>query len=201
MVLLVPCTNIELVGATVRLILSSVLLLTGTLKLSRWPVFMPIARELGFSSRPLLTTGLQVLPIVEVFLGAWLFVGQRPTAALSVTLLLFTGFTVVLFVLVRRGYKGSCACFGAVDRHQVGIVHLIRNIVLILATTFALMQSFTSICMGLPAWRLPPLILATAMVLLVVAGLLYVLAAEAEALFKHAARQLLPTQKGERRHV
>jgi CHASE2 domain-containing sensor protein len=107
----------------------------------------------------------------------------------------------VLFILVRRGYKGSCACFGAVDKHQVGVVHLIRNVVLILATAFALTQSFTSVCVHLTVWNLPPLVPATAMVLLIVTGLLYVLAAEVEAFFKNAARQPLATQKRGSRHV
>ena len=187
MITLVGCTNIELVGAAVRLLLGSILLLAGSLKLGYRSDLELLSYALGFSSNRLLTAGLGVIPLIEMLLGAWLFLGQWTTAALSVTLILFMSFTVMLFVLVRQGYTGSCACFGAVDRHQVGFIHLMRNVALILTTIFVLTQSFTSVCVGMAIWSLSPFVLLMAVVLLLVTVVVYALTTEVETFFKHVA--------------
>jgi uncharacterized membrane protein YphA (DoxX/SURF4 family) len=176
--------------------LGGVLLLAGTLKLGRNSEFEPLSHALGLSPGRLLTAGFRALPAIEVFVGAWLVLGLWTTAALGVTTLLFISFTLVLFVLVRVGYNGGCACFGAADRHRVGFVPVGRNAVLLIASGFVLTQSLTSRCVGSVIWKLPPLVPTIAVLLLIFGLMAYLLAVEVEVLFRHAANRSGPTQEG-----
>jgi hypothetical protein len=196
----IGCTNVELAATAIRVMLGIIMLLAGSLKWAQGLEYTSLAKALGLRSRRLSKIGFQLLPAMEFLLGVWLLAGQWVTVALGMTLLLFASFTLVLGVLVRVGYKGSCACFGAVDRHQVGLVHLMRNIILMLGTAFALTQSFQSACVGGTVWRLPSSVLAIAVVLLAVAALVYILASEVETFFRYAGRQTLPSKsKGGKR--
>lgn len=171
---------VGLLGAAVRLLLGGVFLVSGGLKLGRWTAYEPIFNALRFSAKAPRNLALQILAIVEIVLGAWIFIGEWVIPALLAAILVLSGFTLVLFVLHRRGYKGACACFGSVDRYSIGRVHIARNLILMLAAAITVGMSFIFTSIQLPVWSLPPLALAVAVVLLILAIIVYVLALEME---------------------
>lgn len=173
------CEPLNLIGAAVRLALGGTLVLSGVLKWQHRSQPAALLNALGMSSSPLLTIGVALLSIVEILLGLWLMLGQQPVAALGITLLLLTGFTVALLAAIHRGYQGQCACFGTIDRHRVGPMHFVRNGVLIIASAFAGWRALGHDCAAVPPWELSPAVLATAVVLLAVAVAMYALVIEA----------------------
>jgi hypothetical protein len=170
-----------------RLALGGVLFLAGALKLGRDSEFEPTARALGLSHTLLLAVTLQLLPVVELCLGLGLLLGLWTVPVLTATGLLLAAFTLVLLTLMRHGYEGGCACFGVVDRHPVGWVHIGRNALLLLASAFVLVQALTGRCASSAFWDLPPSVVLTATALLAVSALAYALAAEVEFFFVRVA--------------
>lgn len=184
MIHLSDCDPLSLASAIVRLTLGCLLLLAGSLKWLNGSKSDPVATMLGLSSNRLLATAISSLPIVEIILGAWLFLGWWILAALAITTLLLISFTVFLIIAVRRGYKGGCACFGSVDGYQIGLVQFVRNTLLIIAAIFAGAQCFISPCASLPVWKLPLFILPTTVAVLVTVSAVYIMAAEMDDFFK-----------------
>lgn len=182
------CAPADIAGGVIRLLLGGVLLLSGVLKIGRAQGMEPVVRALGLPTRHALALGLPALVTVEVGVGAWLITGIQVAAALSIATALFVAFTVTMLRLVRASYKGGCACFGEGGGHQVGIVHIGRNIVLTLASTFALMRGMGGSCVGSAPWLLPPATLPLAFVLLLVGMLIYTLALEVEAALRAPVR-------------
>ncbi len=182
------CTGIELVAPTLRFIVSGILVLAASLKILRRMDLLPVARALGFSAGPFVVVGLRLLPVAEFALGILLFLGIWIQPTLFMLFLLLSGFTAALFVLMRRGYRGGCACFGKIDEDAVGIVQVSRNIALIVLTAFMFLQSFGSVCVGKPVWTLSMLVPISALGVLIVAAASYVLASEVELFLRRVRR-------------
>jgi len=182
------CTGIELVAVALRFVISGIFVLAASLKVLRRTDLLPVARALGFSAGPLVIAALRLLPVAEFALGILLFLGIWVQPALFMLFLLLLGFTAALFVLMRRGYRGGCACFGTIDEDAVGIVQVSRNSVLLVLTAFVLLQSFGSVCIGKPVWMLPILVPTSALGVLIVAAGSYVLASEVELFVRRVGR-------------
>lgn len=190
------CATIDILGSTVRLMLGSLLILAGLLKLAHGQELEMVGRSFHFIPNRLLSIGSRAVAPLELSLGVWLVLGYQATAALGVATLLFTLFTATLIALVRAGYRGRCACFGAADRYEVGFVHLGRNALLTLASAFALTQSWTGACARSLPWDLPRFAPALAIALLAFGALAYILAAEVETLLRAGSRRAVPAPGG-----
>ncbi len=144
----------QTVGIYLRLFLGIVILWAGILKIRHPPDYFTMMQSITpFLAYPLAYAS-RFIVIIEVFLGAWLIIGLEVTmvsAALAVLLVIFTG---LLFTLILRGYNGSCACFGAADQHQVGITHLIRNLLLLVLNSIVLKNSLDTICTSTLIWNI-----------------------------------------------
>lgn len=144
------CGPIDTGYLAVRLFLGVVVLLAGSLKLQRPPDYHTMMLTLVPSMARPLARGLSTIAIVELVIGLWLIIGIYTTQGLAVLLLLFMTFTLLLIALIRRGFQGGCACFGVVDKGRVNAVQLLRNCVLLAATSFILIQSLQNGCVHLP---------------------------------------------------
>lgn len=180
-------SSLEVTAVIVRVALGTVLLLAGGLKLRQHSDSESLIQALGLRPARAWLRGLSILPFLELTLGAWLLLGRGFMTALMLTLLLLSAFTLALFVLRRRDYYGSCACFGTLDRHPIGSVQIVRNGVLVAAAAFALVQGFSSSGLDLAIWELPVIVTLSMLVLLLIAFVLYVLALEIEAFVARAA--------------
>ncbi len=178
------CTMFDLAAASVRLALAGALLLSGALKLLRAPTLAPLADALGVVPRRLVAVVGRALPPAEMLLGAWLLVGVWARQALAAASLLFAGFTVILLLLLRRGYHGSCTCFGPVDRHPLGVAQVGRSALLLCAAAVPLVRVGTGACLGRAAWALPATVPLCASIGLLVAAGVYMVTAEIESLHR-----------------
>lgn len=193
------CDPGGLVGLVLRLALAGVLFTAGGLKLIRRPRLEALPQALHFPTNRVVSGSLGMVPVIEILLAAWLLTGLRIALALGIVLLIFFAFTAILLSLVRRGYGGSCACFGSVDEHPVGLVQIGRNALLIAATTLAFVQALRNPCTGLAIREIPLPAVASATALLLAGAVAYVLAAEVEAFFRSAASQPAAIREGRRR--
>ena len=89
--------------------------------------------DLGLPSPQVLS---KVVPAGEI-LAALLLVFATPIGA-TVAFAVLLGFTVFLVQLMRDGAPVPCNCFGATSDRPVGVIHLIRNGLLIGCAILAL---------------------------------------------------------------
>lgn len=140
-------------GVLVRLVLAMLLILAGTMKARDFGRSLQIGSPFGFSER-FVSRILLLLSVFEIFLGAWLLSGVRISLGLLSTALLLGGFVVILAILVFKGYRGNCACFGEMDKHQIGPIQIVRNLFLLWLAVLAWRVSLRSYLVGLPLWEL-----------------------------------------------
>jgi len=175
---------IGMIGVSVRLAVGITLALAGILKCAKRPDLAPIARSLGVPLGSWFSSVVPLLAAVEIILGGWLIVGGWSQIALAATLVLLTTFTIVLITTSRRGYRGACACFGALDSHQVGATQHLRNGVLLLGTTFVLVEGLNFEWVNAAVWEVPKITIPTTFAMLIVASILYRMSSEIEAFLR-----------------
>lgn len=113
-------------GTVAAVVVAGVLLLAGISKLARPGEWRTQATALGV---PRLVT--EVVPFVEIVLGAALLVQwQRHAFAWAATALVVL-FTALLGLRLAQGQRPPCACFGALTSRPIGAGHIVRNIALI----------------------------------------------------------------------
>lgn len=107
------------IGDIIRLCIGSILLFAGFSKLKKLPDITDLLKALGLKvNRNRVITGLLVF--FEISTGVWLLTGIFSNAVLILTTMLFVLLTALLWVLVRKEYEGSCACFGSLDTYGIG---------------------------------------------------------------------------------
>ena len=74
---------------------------------------------------------LQLLPLLELGLGAWLLTGIGVAGALITSTLLLAAFTWVLVLAIQAGYEGPCSCFGNRGKRPIGLADVVSNVILI----------------------------------------------------------------------
>ncbi|WP_327586835.1 hypothetical protein OHA25_07360 [Nonomuraea sp. NBC_00507] len=126
-----------------------------------------------------------IRPTARAVVGAELTVPVLVTvpytaqAGLATTLLLLTGFTVVVVLMLRRGTPASCACFGA-SGAPYGRRHVVRNLVLLTVAAAGIVT---------PESALHPAGLAIAIVAAILASAVVVTLDELADLFASTAEQ------------
>jgi uncharacterized membrane protein YphA (DoxX/SURF4 family) len=102
----------------------------------------------------------RLLAAVEVGVGASLVIGLRPRLMALIAFTLLVAFTVPLALLVRRGDKVPCGCFGRLDDRPISRFTLLRNAFLaaLAATAVLLDPSFLSLDPTPAAARTPALL-------------------------------------------
>lgn len=121
-----------------RIVLAGVFLLSGLLKIIRGNPQDPIAllEAIGISPIRALRLAVHALPVAEIGLGVWLLTASNTVYALMTTAILLLGFSAVLLLAMRRGYEGSCSCFG--DSASPGVASTTFNALLLGGALFAI---------------------------------------------------------------
>ncbi|CAN5599404.1 hypothetical protein BH10ACT2_BH10ACT2_00850 [soil metagenome] len=109
-------------GITAAAIVAAVFLLAGVLKLARPSEWRAQASGLGV---PKLVSN--VVPLVEIVLGAAVLVQWQRHALAWVAFGLLVGMTALLGLRLAQGERPSCACFGSLSSRPIGVAHLARN--------------------------------------------------------------------------
>lgn len=169
---LTECGLLAAIGDIVRLCLGSILLGAGLSKLRKLPDVSDLLQVLGLKvTRP------RVLSIMlvgfEISVGVWLLTGIAANAALVLTSVLLMILTVLMWVLVHKGYRGSCACFGTMDNYSVGPIQIGRNLSLFAISLFASVESFRPGCVEPAIWQTSVEVLMVIAVILVSSAILY----------------------------
>jgi uncharacterized membrane protein YphA (DoxX/SURF4 family) len=185
------CSPIGMVGDVARLCIGIILLVAGASKWRRPPDFGNLLEALGVKANRARLVAVLLISS-ETTLGIWLLTGVFSKAALAITTTLFAVLTLLLFILVRKEYKGTCACFGSVDNHTVGIIQILRNVVLVIVTLFAAIDSFLDSCKELAVWQFPIEALLVGAVVLVTSAVIFIGLVEMES-FLHRTRRTART--------
>ena len=122
-------------AATCVLLLSAVFALAAGTKLASRDAFASVLRH--FVPARLVSAMTIAIPIIELALALVLFCGMVPFVACGFAIILFALFTMVLLHMARKRV-GGCGCFGESADAVNLIPGIIRNVLLMLAATFAL---------------------------------------------------------------
>jgi len=120
------------VGTAAAVVVAAVLLLAGVLKLARPAEWRAQAAGLGVPA-----VVANVVPFVEIGLGAALVVQWQRHLLAWAAAALFGAFSVLLVVRLAQGKRPPCACFGALSSRPIGAAHLARNAVFIAVAVLA----------------------------------------------------------------
>lgn len=112
-----------------------------------WAALAKIGDPAGFATQlhhfrlvpvPLENLFAVTLPWIELVAAVALLVGvQRRAAALLVAALMVV-FTVAVGLALARGLDIECGCFGTADASRVGVVKLLQNTGMVLASIVAI---------------------------------------------------------------
>jgi hypothetical protein len=172
-----------IVASALRIVLVSVLGTAAILKLTapgarRGPLEALIKPSISHPAARLVGVG-------ELCLGAWLTSGIAGGVALSMTAGLFASFSLVLALALRRGFEGSCGCFGALDQVRLNTVHVGRAAALAVVAVITLQLG--AACME-PLWSVPASSFAYAALLVGVGTVVFMLATEAADVLSRGSR-------------
>ena len=155
-----------------RLCLGSILLGAGLSKLRKLPDVTDLLEVLGLKVTRTRTLSV-TLVCFEISVGVWLLTGIAANVALMLTTVLLMILTVLIWVLVHKGYQGSCACFGTLDNYAVGPIQMGRNLSLFAISLFASVESFRPGCVEPAIWQMSVEVLMVIAVILVSSAILY----------------------------
>lgn len=79
------------------------------------------------------------VPGVEIVLGAMLVAQVSRPAAAGAAALLLLAFTMAILARLAEGERPPCACFGSWAARPIGPFHVVRNVVLIVVATVAVL--------------------------------------------------------------
>jgi uncharacterized membrane protein YphA (DoxX/SURF4 family) len=102
----------EWCGLVVRLVTGGVWIVAGSLKLPDPAASVQAVRAYQILPSAVVPTVGQLLPVVEVVVGAALVLGLLTRGAAVVSALLFVGFVVGIAAAWARGITIDCGCFG-----------------------------------------------------------------------------------------
>lgn len=168
-----------------RLLLAVTLLASGLLKLRTDNTTAKALEALGMTSKAIREVIGRVLPVVEIAVALWIVTGWQVRIGALFVFAMIVAFNVTLWRLQRLGYQGGCGCFGDEGSGPVRRVHLARNVVLLIAAGVLLREAFSPAVLD-PLWAMPVSVLLGPAAMLVVAFLIYFLAAAAERLLLRA---------------
>ncbi len=113
-----------------RVLLGSVFIVSGILKLVDLPRFTEALDGLHVIPVSLIGAVAHGLPVLEVILGVLLLIGFITELSLivaGIVLLIFLGLEITL---VATGSTATCGCFGSLSTEPVGLKDILRDVVL-----------------------------------------------------------------------
>jgi hypothetical protein len=117
------------IASGVQLALALIFLASGGSKLWHFSAFRQAALNYHLGHAPIVGVLAGAVPFAELLVGAcWISPFLLPATAGSLMLLLC--FTVALSLVLRRGRRVMCGCFGIFDETPIGWNSLARNAVL-----------------------------------------------------------------------
>ena len=127
-----------------RLTLAVVLLIAGVTKLVRSSTQSLDLLHAAGVSVTIPTFSPRVLGLVEIGLSVWLMTAWQITTGLLATAVLLTCFAVVMLRALRRGYVGSCGCFGSSsNERRLSVLDVAFDAVLLVAALFGIIMEAT----------------------------------------------------------
>ena len=145
----------EIVAMTGRLLLATVFLLSAASKLKSTQAYAAFARSLADMRIVPKGHALIALAVVtaEVTVPVLLLIPSRASglAGLLAGLLLLTGFTAAIAVVLRRDTSVSCQCFGY-SQVPLGKMHIVRNGFLIACGAAGLLGTYAASTPPSTAW-------------------------------------------------
>lgn len=119
-------------GIAAAAVVAVVLLLAGVLKLARPADWR--AQDVGLGVPALIAN---VVPFVEIGLGAALLVQWQRHVVAWGAVALFAAFTALLGLRLVQGQRPPCACFGSLSSRPIGAAQIARNAVFITIAVLA----------------------------------------------------------------
>lgn len=119
-----------------RLFVGLVLLIAGILKSLDLDAFRKAIVALNIVPYQILEIIIYSIPIIEIITGCMLCIGLRTRAAAIAGGLLLITFAAVVFPSIVMGENVNCGCFGPLTEGTADISLLMRNIILIVITSF-----------------------------------------------------------------
>ena len=107
-------------------VVGAVFVWTGATKLQARSAWIAQAQDMG---APRWTT--QVLPFVELVVGALLVLGWWPRVGALAGIALLVAFSSLLTMNLVRGKRPACACFGVRSARPISWLFVARNIVFV----------------------------------------------------------------------
>lgn len=174
------CTSLDEAAVVARLLLAAVFVAAGCAKLASSQARRDL-RDVGAAMRlPLGKWGALALAMGECAIGVQLASGYGIEVGASIALVVLTVFSVVLGVLLSRGFAGRCACFGGVVGDSIGASQIARNISLAAVAGLVAARAGTTDCVARPLSEVSWWAWASALVVLAAGALALLLVGEVE---------------------
>jgi uncharacterized membrane protein YphA (DoxX/SURF4 family) len=119
-----------------RLLLGGLLLIAGVTKLADRAAFRDAVAEYDVLPPTLARPFANLVPIVELTLGALLLFGLLTVPAAALAVPLFGSFALAIAINVSRGRHIDCHCFGSTTSDQIGWSALLRSSLLASAALY-----------------------------------------------------------------
>jgi uncharacterized membrane protein YphA (DoxX/SURF4 family) len=125
-----------LIAFAIRVIIGSLLILSGGAKLSTPESSYQFIGQFGINGSLQLVVVLGTV-ILEFTLGINSIIGIMVHQSLKVIMCLFSLFTCLLLFSFVRGSSAHCGCFGEYFQDEVGVLSILRNIFVIVCALYA----------------------------------------------------------------
>jgi uncharacterized membrane protein YphA (DoxX/SURF4 family) len=188
---MMPCFGAETIVFGARLFLASSFVLAGYSKLREPAAAARTVEFLIGHHAPRVTMVARTVGVLEFSLGMGLLVGRAIVVVSSIALAAVVSLSVVLLILIRRGYSEGCGCFGDEGSGAVGGPQVIRNAVLIAAAMMLSLRERQSECASVSLLSVSPSTIAACAGVIGVVALMYRLATEVQSYLIRQRRGLL----------
>jgi hypothetical protein len=109
------------------LVVAMVLVIAGIVKVKSHTKLERLLAGAGFRIPKPFAKLIWAIPVFECLGGLWLLSGVYPVMASFYAAALFLSFEIVLSRAQRRGFAGSCGCFGSSGSRPIGLSNHLLN--------------------------------------------------------------------------
>jgi uncharacterized membrane protein YphA (DoxX/SURF4 family) len=149
------------VGVLLRLVVGSVWVVAGALKLPEPAQSVAAVRAFQLLPSGIVPTVGQLLPVIEVVVGLMLVLGLLTRAAAAASVLLLVAFIVGIASVWARGINIDCGCFGGgganPDAASEYPWEIARDALLLAASTYLVWRPSTRLSLDSLLFRRTPL--------------------------------------------
>jgi len=123
--------NKNVVVFALQILLSSVFIFSGSVKLLDLNAFQEALRNFNLLSDGTLIIVKYLLPFIEILLGLSIIFNFSSSFPALLSSFLLSIFTAIIIVKIFEGEEISCGCFGNLSKGNLDIYSVIRNLLLI----------------------------------------------------------------------